>query len=597
MKKQKIILPPRLYLFLQKRSTIAVLLLFICLIGLPLRMQNVKLEGYISDDAWWHFRHVRDAYQLGHRMNPDPYEFTTLNRPMTYTPLFHYLVGYSYRLFDKFFSLFRFTHYFNLLEAIAYILLVYGLSLVITRDPLFSLIGALAASTSYGFIIRARAGELMPFVPGDLFAFASILILLVFAKYLTYKAAILGQQQNDSFRGIIDRKCLLFSLTSGIFLGLSLLSWSGGALIYLPLAVFVFVALIIVNRKLSRPILALFSVYFLSFLFVCLPWYLPLISKYGINPHSKEMAWFMQNFTVLRQVKPLIFYIFTSGISIFFIPVALVISLTRKDALNIFFIFWVVLAAIATYSGWRGYVAVVPILAAVAISIAASGAVQFFWKEKYHYATAVFIILFLLLGVLGYRISAARLAPLDPKNANEVRTNEKSLKMLEFLKNKYPDAVTVDHITWMSEDEALGSTKMIGGQYLEYLPAGASEALKDISRIYLSDEEQAYKICQKYNVELIIVRRQFFQLPQLSIIFAPPELKSQEYLTVAKDDPRSAEITISFTPKGTQSMLFRMISRQKLNNFELVYVDADQENKSPIPALVVYKTLETPPQN
>ena len=574
-------------LLLHRRVVIASLLILICIIGIPLRAQNIKLNGYISDDAWWHYRHIKDVYTSGHRFNPDSYEFVSLNRPMTYAPLFHYLVGDSYKLFDKNLPLIQFTHYFNIFEGILYILLIYGISYVITYDGLFSLIGALATSVSYGFIIRARAGELMPFVPGDLFALGSILLLLLLVRYIINRVRFVYQQGKSRLKDIIDGKCILLLLAAGIFMGLSLLSWSGSALIYLPLGLFVFVALVIAHPKLIKLILLLASLFLLSSIIISLPWYLPLILKYGINPHTKEMAWFMQGFTVLHQVKPLIFYIFTSGISIFFIPVVLLLLLFRRNTINIFVILWILLAAIATYSGWRGYVAVVPIISTVAISIGLSRIVRFFCKKNSFSVPAIFIILFLLVGIIGYRISAAKLSPLDLKNNNEVRSNGRSIKMLEFIHKNYPDAVTVDHITWVSEDEALGKCRMIHGQYLEYLPVGSSQIFIDASKIYFVNEEEAYQICKKYNVDLIIARMQFLRLEQLSILFAPKELKSENYVNVTKESQASQEITLNFTPLGTQTLLFQMLNCQKLKRFELIYRDQNQGERTPF--LVVYK--------
>lgn len=564
---------PGIFTFFQRRLVIVILLGLVCLIGLPMRMQNMKLDGYISDDAWWHYRHVKEVVEFGHRLNPDIYEFATLSRPMTYQPLFHYVAAYAYKIFGRGLSLIQFTHYFNLIEAILYILLIYGISCLLSADRLFSVIGALGVAVSYGMIIRARAGELMPFVLGDLLAFGAVLILLIFVK---------GILQN--------KKNIWLCIIAGIFMGLSLLSWSGGVYIYLPLVLFIFIALTVERPHLGKEALKLFLLCFAAILIICLPWYLPLILKYGLNPHSKEMAWFMKGFTVLRQVKPPIFYIFTSGIPIFFIPLVFLVLLFKREASSIFFNLWIVLGAVSTYVGWRGYVAVVPVISAIAISIGLSQMAQFFFKEKFRYVLVLFTIAFLLLATFGYHISRVKIAPLDPRNPNEVRTNEKSVKMLKFLKSNYPRAVTVDHITWMSEDEAVGDLRIMAGQYLEYLPAGSSEALKDISRIYISDEENAYKLCQKYNVDLIILRKQFLQLPQLSLLFAPPELKSEDYLKVTKEKEEGNEITVSFTPKGIESMLFRMLSRQKLEKFELVYADAD--NTEPIPFLAVYKPLK-----
>jgi len=581
-------------LLLHRRIVIASLLILICVIGIPLRAQNIKLNGYISDDAWWHYRHIKDVYTHGHRLNPDSCEFVTLNRPMTYAPLFHYLVGDSYKLFDKILPLIQFTHYFNIFEAMLYILLIYGISFVITNDGLSSLIGALAASVSYGFIIRARAGELMPFVPGDLFALGSILLLLLFVKYIINRVRFVYQQGKSRLKDIIDEKCILLLLAAGILLGLSLLSWSGSALIYLPLGLFVFVALVIAHPKLIKLTLALFSIYLFSCIVISLPWYLPLILKYGINPHTKEMAWFMQGFTVLHQVKPLNFYIFTSGISIFFIPVVLLLLLFRRNTINIFIILWILLAVIATYSGWRGYVAVVPIISTLAISISVSRIVRFFCKENSFSVPVIFIILFLCVGIIGYRISAAKLEPLDSNNTDEVRANGRSMKMLEFIHKNYPDSVTVDHVTWVSEDEALGKCRMIHGQYLEYLPVGSSQIFIDAAKIYFVNEEEAYKICKKYNVDLIIARMQFLRWEQLSILFAPKELKLEDYVNVTKESNESQSMTLNFTPRGTQTVLFQMLNCQKLKRFELIYRDQNQGEHMPF--LVVYKVQKNSEQ-
>ncbi len=567
--------PPKINQIINRRWVIVILLALICIIGLPLRTQNIKLNGYISDDSWWHFRQISEVVQAGDRLNPDIYEFTTLNRPMTYPPLFHHLVASAYKFFKLFnqkLSLIIFSHYFNVLEGLLYILLIYWISLVISADPLFSLIGALGASVAYGVIIRARAGELMAFVPSDLLALAGVATLIYVLKDVNH------------------RRSILLCAISGILFALSTLAWSGAVLIYLPLALAAFLALIINDLKAIKITLKLFLFFLIPFLIFFLPWYLPMVSKYGINPHPKEMDWFMKNFTVSHQVKPLIFYIFTSGLSIFFVPIALLISFFKRSALNIFMILWILLSIGATLTGWRGYVAVGPIISCVAISVAIPHLIRSMFKKESIFIPIIFIVLFLVVGISGYRISSSKLKPLNPDNIDEVRTNSRSIKMLDFLRQKFPHAITVDTMTWISEDAAVGGLRMVGGQYLEYLPKGSSQVLKDISKIYMSDEDNAYKICQQYNVDLIINRRQFLQLPQLSILFAPPELKSNDYLKIVKESQGSPEMTISFTPLGMETMFFKMLNRQRLSKFELVYVDRVQND--PLPFLVVYKVIK-----
>jgi hypothetical protein len=554
---------------LNRRSTAIILLGLILLIGLPLKIQNINLNAYISDDAWWHFRQVKQVFETGRRLNPDIYEFTTLGRPMTYPPLFHYTVAFAYKLFSKILSLIKFTHYFNILEAFLYILLIFWISYLITSDNISSIIGALSASVSYGMIIRARTGELMPFVLSDLLALAGALLLLIILKDVTAK--------NSS----------LLSVTSGILFGLSMLSWAGAAFIYLPLILLAFLAVILSDAKLAKTAIKLFFLSLIPFLVIILPWYLPIVMKFGINPHRPEMDWFMKNFTVLHQVKPLNFYIFTTGLSVFFIPVAFLICIFRRSAVSLFFALWIILAGIATYSGWRGYVAMVPIVAAIAMSVGIAGIFKFFFREGSKYIPAVFIIIFLFTGAAGYYISHLRLKPLDSNDINEVRANARTSRMLEFLKEKFPRAITIDHITWASEDEALGDLRMVGGQYLEYLPEGSSEALKDVSLVYFSNEEAAYKIFQKYNADLIIVRRQSLQMAQLSILLAPPEINPDDYLRIIKDSPDSSGLTINFSPAGTKTILFLMLQKANLKRFELVYEDSEPGN--PVPFLVVYK--------
>jgi hypothetical protein len=562
------------------KHPVAVLLLLILILitGLPLRLQNIKLNGYISDDAWWHYRQIKEVVDFGQRLNPDIYEFTTLNRPMTYPPLFHYLVAYLYKLFSKIISLIKFTHYLNILEGMLYILLIYAISYTISKDRIFSLIGALAAAVSQGIIIRARAAELMPFVFGDLFSLAGVLVLLILLK---------------NIKDTPIKKSISLSVIGGVLFGLALLSWNGTVFIYLPLVLFAFLALIINKPRFSKLALGLFGVCFVTIFIIALPWYLSIIHKYGVNPHPKEMSWFMEKYTVLRQVKPFNFYIFTSGIAIFFVPIVFLGTILKRNTLNTFFMFWIILGAIATSTGWRGYVATMPVISAIAISIGLPWIIHFFFKEESRVFTVVFFIIILLVGSVGYRISNLNLRALDQKNPNEIRTNGRGIKMLEFLKSNYPNAVTIDHITWVSEDEAVGSLKMVSGQYLEYLPAGSSEALKDSSRVYLAEEEGAFKIFQKYNAELIIVRRQLLQLPQLTLIFAPPEFSSEDYLRVTKESEESPEVTISFTPNGMKSLFFRMLNRQQLNRFELVY--ADDDKIAALPFAVVYKVKKQSP--
>jgi hypothetical protein len=161
------------------------------------------------------------------------------------------------------------------------------------------------------------------------------------------------------------------------------------------------------------------------------------------------------------------------------------------------------------------------------------------------------------------------------------------MKMLKFINENYPDSVTVDHITWVSEDEALGGCRMINGQYLEYLPVGSSQVFIDVSKIYFVNEEEAYKICKKYNVDLIIARVHFLRLDQLSILFASKELNIEDYIRATKESKTSQEITLSFTSLGTQTLLFQMLNCQKLKRFELIYKDQGQGGS--LAFLTVYK--------
>jgi hypothetical protein len=581
MKKPKERALTRFEKLLGEPKVILAILGLVFIIALPLRIQNIKLAGYISDDAWWHYRQIKEVVDKGRRLNPDIYEFTTLRRPMTYAPLFHYLVAYSYKPFAKLLPFIKFTHYFNVLEGLLYILLIFLISRIISGKSSWSLIGALSAAVSFGLIIRARAGELMAFVPSDLLALWGIFVFLKMAKAIS---------NDQNFR--LNLNYIFTAVICGLLLGLSLLSWSGAVFIYFPLFVFIFFALMLAKAQLTKPSWILLFICITVAILSCASWYLPLILKYGLNPHTKEMEWFMKGFTVLHQVKPLGFYIFSTGIAIFFVPLVFLQNLTKRDPLNLFFLFWIILAAIATWVGWRGYIAVVPIVACIAISVGLGRLVEYFFRNKPQYIPWVFSLLFIVIGAAGYRISATKLSPLNPKDVNEVRFNERSLKMLNFIRENYPDAITVDHISWVSEDEAIGKCRMINGQYLEYLPKGSSQAFIDVSKIYLSEEEEAFKICQKYNVGLIIARKHFLQLPQLSILFAPKELKSDDYLKIVKESPNSDKITVSFAPEGIKTLFFRMINRQNLQHFDLVYQDTEQSDN--IPNLVVYKVKKTP---
>jgi len=581
MRKAKERVLTRFERLLGEPKVILAILGLVFIIALPLRIQNIKLAGYISDDAWWHYRQIKEIIDTGRRLNPDIYEFTTLKRPMTYAPLFHYLVAYSYKPFAKLLPFIRFTHYCNVIEGLLYILLIFLISRIISDESSWSLIGALSGAVSFGLIIRARAGELMALVPSDLLALLGIFVFLKMAKAMS---------NEENFH--LSLNYIFTTVISGFLLGLSLLSWSGAVFIYLPLFIFIFFALMLANPKLTKASLILLFICITVAIVSCASWYLPLVLKYGLNPHTKEMEWFMQGFTVLHQVKPLGFYIFSTGIAIFFIPLVFLQNLARRDALNLFFLFWIILAGIATWTGWRGYIAVVPIVACIAISVGLARIVNYLFRNKPQYIPWVFSLLFLIMGAAGYHISASKLSPLNPNDVNEVRFNQKSAKMLNFIRENYPNAITVDHISWVSEDEAMGKCRMVNGQYLEYLPKGSSQAFIDVSKIYFSEEEEAFKICKKYNVDLIIARKHFLQLPQLSILFAPKELKSEDYLKVVKEAPTSDKITVSFAPQGIKSLFFRMINRQTLKYFDLVYQDAEQSDN--IPNLVVYKVKKTP---
>jgi len=70
-------------------------------------------------------------------------------------------------------------------------------------------------------------------------------------------------------------------------------------------------------------------------------------------------------------------------------------------------------------------------------------------------------------------------------------------------------------------------------------------------------------------------------------LFAPKELKSEDYLKIVQEAKDSRGITISFTKQGMNTLFFRMLSRQPLQHFELVYQDLIEKDN--IPQLVVYK--------
>lgn len=611
----------RLTLSKVKPVVIFILLSVICILGLPLRSQNINLNGFISEDAWWHYRHVKEVVDYGHRLDPDIYEFTTLKRPMTYPPLFHYLVAGSYNLFKRTgIDLIKYTHYFNLIESILYIMLIYGLSVIITKDRLFSLIGALAASFSFGFIVRARCGELMPFVPSDLFALGAISIALyTLQQSINRRNSIQAQSKNpvnpalrvktrnfdEKHNNIIlppdfkeqgfterggkpelSKKHIFLSLLSGALLGLSALCWNGTILIYLPLMLLLFLSFILTNGKSRGELLKLLLFCGASFLIISLPWYLTIALKYGINPHSAELNWFMKSSTVMRQIKSLDYYFLTSGISIAFIPIILLRCLFKRTAENVFIVFWIILAAIASFTGFRGYIAVVPIISTIALSMSISWAINSFFRKPV-LLSASFIIIFLITGIIGYRITKPKIVPLDPANEYEIRTNEKNTKMLSYLKDFYPRAIALDHVTWVSEDQAIGNLKTMTGQYLEYLPKGASIAFQDVSRFYLSNETEAAEICLKYGVELIIARKQLLMLPQLNILFNNPQLNSEDYFKVKRKSPFSKETNIIFNPRGQNTMLFKMLRSQQLNKFKLIY--EDKEKDASMADVVVYQ--------
>jgi hypothetical protein len=551
MNKENPKIPLRINRILYKKPTIVVLLLLIFLIALPLRIQNIKLNGYISDDAWWHFRHIKHIQETGLRLNPDIYEFATLSRPMTYPPLFHYFLAYVYnfsRIFQKNLSLIDFTNYFNILEGLLYILIIYGLSLCFTEDPLFSLIGAVASAVSYGMVIRARAGELMPFALADLFALTGLILLIVILK-------------NSN-----NKKAVLLCIIPGILFGLSVLTWNAAVLIYFPLIILVFLAFILSRPNLIKSAIKLFCFCFLPAAIIFLFWYLPLVLKYGFNPHSREMMPFIKIFSVAHRLMPLKSYVLASGIGLFFVPFVFFLSFFKRNFLNLLLIFWIALAVIAAFTGWRGYIAVFPILSNIAVSVGICWLARFF-KKDFSLVPIFFISMFILVAVTGYHVSREKLRPLNPKNPFEIRSNEKSIKMLEFLKAKYPKAITIDHIFWSSEDESVGDLRMVIGQYLEYLPKGSNEAIEDVSRFYFSDEVTAYKICQKYNVDLVIARSQILEGGMFEMLFYP--------LIRHK----------SIQASGT--MLLSMLNSQALKGFELVYID--REEPAAMPFAVVYK--------
>ncbi|MFQ5680862.1 MAG: hypothetical protein ACE5GG_02255, partial [Candidatus Omnitrophota bacterium] len=338
------------------RSGISWLILaVIFVIGLPLRMQNMGLAGYVSDDGWWHYRQIKQVVDYGHRLNPDPYEFVTLGRDLTYPPVFHYALGWAYKLLGRpaGLSLIEFTHYFNLAEYLAYVLLVYFICRTISASSMWSLLGPLSVAVSYGMIIRARSGELMAFVLADIFALAGLGI------FLSLRNASL-----ENKRRYIAKMSL-----GGVLLGLSLLTWQGAFLVWLPPALFLIAVLAWQGRALSRrPALAPGAVALMVIFGLAVIWYLPIILRYGINPHSREMSWFMK-MTVLHKTMPWRFYFLSCGAAILAVPFVLFRIMRYDVVARMFLVFWAVQGLVAALSGWRGYLAVAPIITSVMLGI------------------------------------------------------------------------------------------------------------------------------------------------------------------------------------------------------------------------------------
>ncbi|MFQ5680863.1 MAG: hypothetical protein ACE5GG_02260 [Candidatus Omnitrophota bacterium] len=201
-----------------------------------------------------------------------------------------------------------------------------------------------------------------------------------------------------------------------------------------------------------------------------------------------------------------------------------------------------------------------------------------------------FVIVFIIVCLTGLWLSSQRVRPLLVDSATQTRSSRRSRKMLKFLADNYPGYVARDHFFWISEDSALGDCRMVIGQYLEYLPRGAARVIKDTARIYFLPEEDAYRICSKYGLQLIIVRRHFLELAKLGLLLTEAETTSEPYmrLTAQRNKKRRAkEVSITWTDKGKNTLLARMLSQDKaMRHFALIYADGAKDG---IADIAVYK--------
>ncbi|MCS4541656.1 MAG: hypothetical protein HY929_04960 [Euryarchaeota archaeon] len=292
----------------------------------------MRFPFLLEADPWYHFRLAESIVETGSRPEWDYLSNAPEGSPANYPPLLHYSLAYCFlflRNLGFVVSLIQVSQIFPAIVGTMAVLVLYFLSLELFNSKAIALVSSFFFGIMPAFITRSLAGFTRP----ENLAFLLILIsILYFLK--SYKA-----------------RPVFYSIISGLFLGLSGLTWVGWMFGIILIALLFFLKFLIEHNLSLRN----FITVILVSATVVGPWILWSI-KIGTSIFAAFLNPFQQqsiHHTIVMELQhpTLEIYFKMYGFLLFIFPFGLWYMLRKRSTENVFIVAWLL---IGLYLSWTG---------------------------------------------------------------------------------------------------------------------------------------------------------------------------------------------------------------------------------------------------
>jgi hypothetical protein len=293
----------------------------------------------------------------------------------------------------------------------------------------------------------------------------------------------------------------------------------------------------------------------------------PIFWRFGFDPHRPDLEWFFQERTIVLGRRPASEYLAEAGLSFPFLLWMPVDAIRRPRSLALLGP-WTLLALVLSFRSFRAFTATVPLVASIYASLPIAQALG-----RLNARRAGGALVGLLVAVLGLGWAVQYWAA-SAYDTPEMR-DPGSLALLEQISRTCPDEITADCEVWLTPDQTVGRCRSIVGLYLQYLPPEAGQRFRDLSRLYLlEDEDEAAALCKRYGIRLLIARKRFLAHP--NFLFSPSDgIERSDYFRLGASGPEP-------TARGRRTLLVRMVlGTPRLEKFEKVLEDRGPDSQEP----------------